>query len=172
MGQLIIGNIARFVFFTLLQVVVIQHVNFGSLINPQLYVISALLLPFETPRIIVLLICFAQGLVIDVFYDQQGLHAGAMVFMGFIRPHILNLVAPREGYDILLRPSVGYMGVAWFLTYSGLLIFAHHFFYFFLEVFRFTEFFSTLTRIFLSSVMSVVLIFLFQFLFYRKEKTQ
>jgi hypothetical protein len=136
MAQLVLGNILRFLFFTLLQVSIIQYVNFGSWCTPQLYVISALLLPFETPRIAVLLICFAQGLVIDVFYDQQGLHSGAMVFMGFLRPFVLNLIAPREGYDVLLRPSTNYMGFSWFLMYSSLLVFSHHLFYF---NFYFTE---------------------------------
>ncbi|MFN6037455.1 MAG: rod shape-determining protein MreD [Bacteroidota bacterium] len=170
MGNLVLGNILRFVFFTFLQVAVIQYVNFGNWFNPQLYIISILLLPFETPRMIVILICFIQGLTIDVFFDQQGLHSGAAVFMGFLRPYVLNFIAPREGYDVLMRPSTYYMGTAWFLTYTFLLVLSHHIFYFFIEIFRFSEFFSTLLRAFASSVMSVVLILLFQFLFYRKDK--
>ncbi|MFN5183771.1 MAG: hypothetical protein ACK5D5_12190 [Bacteroidota bacterium] len=172
MGQIVFGNIFRFILFTLVQVAVIQYANFGSWCNPQLYLISVLLLPFETPRMMVLLICFAQGLIIDIFYDQQGLHSGAMVFMGFVRPYVLSLIAPRDGYDVLLKPSSYHLGISWFLMYSGILIFAHHFFYFFIEIFRFTEFFSTLLRIVISSLGTLVLVIGFQFLFYRKEKVQ
>jgi cell shape-determining protein MreD len=172
MGQLILGNISRFIFFTLLQIAVIQYVNFGSWCNPQLYLISVLLLPFETPRMIVLLICFVQGIVIDLFYDQQGLHSGAMVLLGFLRPYVLNFIAPREGYDALMKPSSYHMGNFWFLTYASILVFAHHVFYFYIEIFRFSEFFSTLLRAFVSCLATVVLIFLFQFLFHRKDRSQ
>ena len=172
MGQIIFGNIFRFILFTLIQVAVIQHANFGSWCIPQLYLISVLLLPFETPKIMVLLICFAQGLIIDIFYDQQGLHSGAMVFLGFLRPYVLNLIAPRDGYDALLKPSSYHLGISWFLMYAGILIFSHHLFYFFIEIFRFTEFLSTILRTFLSSVGTLILVVGFQFLFHRKENVQ
>lgn len=168
--QVLINNILRFVIFTLLQVSIIQYINFGNWFIPLLYIISILMLPFETPRVVVLLICFAQGLIIDIFYNQQGLHSGATVLLGFLRPYVLKLLAPREGYDNLVKPTVHYMGSAWFFTYSGFLILCHHLFYFYLEMFRFTEFFQTLARAFMSSIATLVLVFIFQFLFYRHEK--
>jgi hypothetical protein len=168
--QVLINNILRFVIFTFLQVSIIQYINFGNYFIPLLYVISILMLPFETPRVLVLLICFAQGLVMDIFYSQPGLHSGATVMLGFLRPFVLKLLSPREGYDNLVKPTVHYMGSAWFFTYAGFLILCHHLFYFYLEMFRFSEFFSTLSRAFLSTIATIVFVFIFQFLFYRNEK--
>lgn len=170
MVQVVINNVLRFAVFTLLQVSIIQYINFGNWFIPLLYIISILMLPFETPRVAVLLICFAQGLIIDIFYNQQGLHSAATVFLGFLRPSVLKLLAPREGYDNLVKPTVHYMGAAWFFTYAGFLILCHHLVYFFLEMFRFSEFFSTLSRAMLSSAATLLLVFIFQFLFYRNEK--
>ena len=170
MIQVVINNVLRFVIFTLLQVGIIQYINFGNWFIPLLYVVSILMLPFETPRMSVMIIWFVQGLIIDSFYDQQGLHAAATVFLGFLRPVVLKLLAPREGYDNLVKPTVHYMGPAWFFTYAGFLILSHHLVYFYLEMFRFSDFFSTLGRAISSSVATLVLVLIFQFLFYRNEK--
>jgi hypothetical protein len=170
MIQVVINNVLRFLIFTFLQVGIIQYINFGTYIIPLLYVLPILMLPFETPRIAVLIICFVQGVIIDDFYNQQGLHSAATVFLGFLRPFVLKLLSPREGYDNLVKPTVHYMGPAWFFTYAGFLILCHHLVYFYLEIFRFSEFFPTLLRVILSSIGTLVFVLIFQFLFYRNEK--
>lgn len=170
MISLVLSNILRFVVFTLLQVLIIRYINFGTYFIPMLHVIIILLLPLQLSRVPVLFICFVLGLILDAFYDQQGLHSAALVFMGFLRPFILKMLAPREGYDDLMRPTVQSMGLGWFATCSGILIFAHHFFFFFAEMFRFNEFWSTMLRAFCSSIATFVLVLIFQYLFYRNEK--
>ena len=146
MFSLIVNNIFRFVFFSILQVSIVQYMDFGAFCIPLIYLISILMLPFETPAVVVILICFVQGLIIDTFYDQQGLHTASCVFLGFIRPYVLKLISPREGYDTLMKPTSSQMGIAWFITYAGSLIFFHHLLYFYLEIFRLNELFSTFLR--------------------------
>jgi rod shape-determining protein MreD len=170
MFSLILNNIFRFLFFTILQISIVQYMDFGAYCIPLLYLIAVLMLPFETPAVAVILICFAQGLVIDIFYDQQGLHAASCVLLGFLRPYVLKLISPREGYDTLMKPTASQMGTAWFITYAGSLIFFHHLVYFYLEVFRFTEFFSTLLRVVVSSMATLLAVYIIHFLFYRNEK--
>ena len=170
MPAIILNNIARFILFTLLQVGIVQYMDFGSYCIPLIYLLAVLLLPIETPKLAVILICFVQGLIIDTFYDQQGLHAASLIFLGFVRPYVLKIISPREGYDAFAKPTSQNMGTTWFLTYAGSLIFFHHLSYFYLEIFRFTEFFSTLLRVVISSTATLGIIYMLHFLFYRNEK--
>ena len=90
--------------------------------------------------------------------------------MAFASYFILKYISPREGYDAVLTPTVEDMGLQWFVTFAGSLVLIHHFFFFYLEVFRFSEFFRTLIRALLSSIGTFGLIYLIQFLFYTKRK--
>lgn len=129
-----------------------------------------LLLPFETHRLIVLGTAFLLGVCIDYFYDSSGMHAAACTVMGFSRYYVLKYIAPREGYDVGVKPTIDDMGLGWFLNYAGILILIHHFFLFYLEIFRFSEFFKTLFRIILSSIGTFGLIYLIQLLFFTKRQ--
>jgi hypothetical protein len=163
-------NILRIVILILLQVLIVQNINLGSYIILLPYVLIIIIIPFETPRLLLLFISFLTGVCIDYFYDSSGLHASACTLMGFSRYYVLKFISPREGYDAGVQPTVEDMGLAWFLSYAGTLIIIHHLCFFYLEAFRFTEFFRTLLRVILSSVGTFAFIYLLQFLFYRNKK--
>ena len=135
------------------------------------YVLAILLLPFETPKFVVLFVAFALGVCIDFFYDSSGLHASACTVMGFARHYVLRYIAPREGYEVGAKPTSEEMGNTWFLSYAATLILLHHVVFFYLEVFRFSGFFHTLWRIVISSVGTFAMVYLIQFLFNRKKRT-
>ena len=130
-----------------------------------MYVLFILMLPFPTPKWLILMLAFLLGLGVDMFSDTGGLHAAASVAMAFLRQPVLSLFAPRDGYDIGQSPTIQQFGFNWFFSYAGILIFIHHFILFFLEVFRFSDFFSTLFRVFLSSLFSLTLVCISQFFF-------
>ncbi len=162
-------NIGRFFFAILLQVLVLSNIEFTSLgLTPYAYLLFILLLPFETSGWLVLVFSLVVGLSVDAFSDTGGAHASATVFMGFVRPLVLNIVSPRDGYETGTFPRVYYMGTAWFLRYSLILIFLHHIFYFFIELFTFADFFSTMLRILFTTLFSGAVILLSQFLIFRK----
>lgn len=168
----IIKNSIRFILLVLLQVVIVQNIRLGSFIILLPYILFILLLPFETPKLVVLFASFFIGLTIDMFYDTAGIHAAACTMIGFARYFVLKLLSPREGYDPGLIPTVDSMGPVWFVTYGGLMIFIHHLFFFYLEIFRFDEFFRTLLRVILSSIGTFVFIYVVQFLFYKKTRNE
>jgi hypothetical protein len=168
----IIKNTVRFIVLILLQVLIIQNIRLGSYIILFPYLLFILLLPFETPKLAVLFIAFVTGLTIDMFYDTAGLHATTCTLIGFSRYYILKLLAPREGYDVGLSPTIESMGAVWFATYAGIIIFIHHLFFFYLEIFRFSEFFTTLLRALLSSIGTFALIYIIQFLFNSNTKNK
>jgi len=151
-------------------VLVIQNIHLGSFIILLPYVLIIIILPFETPRLLLLGVSFLVGVTIDLFYDSSGLHASACTLMGFARYYVLKFISPREGYDVGVQPTVEDMGFAWYLSYAGTLVLIHHLFFFYLEAFRFSEFFRIFLRVILSSVGTFALIYLIQFLFYTNKK--
>lgn len=161
----ILANLLRFALLMLLQVLVLDHLDVANgYMVPYLYVLFLLMLPFELPTWAQLLIGAFTGLLMDVFSSTPGMHMSACVVMMFARAHLLDLIAPREGYEYGLRPTVPRMGLAWFLTYAGLLIALHHLWLFFVEMYTFDRFFGTFFRALFSAVFTLALCMLAQFL--------
>jgi hypothetical protein len=166
----IVKNILRFLFLIVLQVVIVQNIHLSTYVILLPYVLAIILLPFETPRLLLLTSSFLLGVVIDYFFDSSGLHASACTLLGFSRYYILKFISPREGYDAGVQPNVDDMGLPWFIRYAGTLVLIHHFYFFFLEVFRFSEFFQTFLRAILSSIGTFGFIYMLQFMFYYKRR--
>lgn len=165
MIQLFAGLLVRFVILTGLQVWVLNNIRLGGYINPWLYVLFIISLPVNMPKSLVLVLAFVSGLSIDIFMNTPGMHTAATVFMAYLRPTWLKMIAPREGYEAEASPRFRKMGGRWFIAYTSFLVFAHHSALFFIEVFRFSEAGSTLLRIFLSSLLTLLLILIAEFLF-------
>lgn len=155
-----------FIFVVLIQVLILNQLQISGYLNPYFYVLFILLLPVSTPRYLVLLLAFISGFSIDFFTDTPGLHAAATTLIGYLRTPVLYLVSGR-GSDMAEYPTLKNNGLRWFLVYSVLLVLIHHFFLFYMEVFSFTGFFRTLIRVIFSTILSVFVIVLSQFLIFR-----
>ena len=160
----------HFILLILLQVLIVRNIHLGSFVVLFPYILFILLLPFETHKLLVLIISFSIGLVIDMFYDTAGMHASVCTLIGFLRPYIFKILSPREGYEPELIPNVHSMGSTWFITYSAIMIFIHHLVFFYLEIFRFNEFSTTFLRVILSSIGTFCFVYVVQFLFYKTDK--
>ena len=165
---IIARNIVRFIVVVIFQVLVMDNVMISGYMVPYIYLLFILLMPFETPRWIVLLAGFILGLGIDLFEHTLGMHTAATVLVAFVRPYFLDLLAPRDGYEPETFPRIHYYGFLWFLKYTLLIVFIHHFVLFYLEVFQLQNFLSTLLRVILSSVLSASTIVLSQYFVFRK----
>ncbi|MBK9638281.1 MAG: rod shape-determining protein MreD [Bacteroidetes bacterium] len=160
----ILRHLFRFLLLISLQILILNNIQLGTFINPFLYILFLLSLPVNMPKLLLLPIAFLTGITIDMFQNTPGMHASACLFMMYLRPYWLKIIAPRDGYDIEVEPSIKKLGFPWYITYASLLVFVHHLFLFFIEVFRFSEFFDTLTRIALSSILTLLLIIIAQYL--------
>jgi len=167
MIRTVFDNIIRFLVLTLFQVFVLNNVQLSGYINPYIYILFILLLPFETPKWLLLIFAFLQGLTIDMFVQTPGMHAAACVFMAFLRPVIIGTISSKKEYEPGIQPSIQDLGFTWFVSYAGILTLAHHFVLFFAEVFRVSEFFTTLQRIIYSTAFTLVLIIVSQYVFYK-----
>jgi len=147
-----------FILLILLQVLLFNNIEFSGYVNPYVYIMFILLLPVEISSWLLLVIAFFTGLTIDLFCGSPGMHASATVLAGFVRPYILRLLSPRDGYETGSDPSMIIYGFKWFLIYTLIIVLIHHTALFYLEVFRFTDFFRTLLRVILSSLFSITFI--------------
>ena len=165
---IIIRNIVRFLVVILFQVLVMDNVMINGYMIPYIYILFILLMPFETPRWVQLLSGFALGLSMDLFSGTLGMHAAASVLAAFARLYLLDLLAPRDGYEPETFPRIHYYGFLWFLKYTALIVVIHHLALFYLEVFQLKHFFSTLLRVILSSILTTSTIVLSQYFVFRK----
>jgi len=165
---IVIRNIARFLVVILFQVLVLDNVMINGYMIPQIYLLFILLMPFETPRWAQLVSGFLLGMGIDLFLNTPGMHTFATVVVAFVRPYLLNLLAPRDGYEPDSFPRIHYYGFLWFLKYTLIIVLLHHFVLFYLEVFQLKDFLSTLLRVILSAILSTSTIVLSQYFVFRK----
>ncbi|SFE90971.1 rod shape-determining protein MreD [Sunxiuqinia elliptica] len=156
------------VVLVLLQVLLLNNIQFSGYINPYMYVLFILLLPFETPRYLLLLLGFFLGLLVDIFSNTPGFHASATTFLAFLRPYTISLISPRDTIEVNTPPRLKFMGIGWFLRYTLILVLAHHLFLFFVEAFTFNGFIHTLIRSLLSAAFTSILIIISQFLIFKE----
>lgn len=168
MIKILSRNIVRLIVLILLQVFIFNNIQFSKFVNPYFYIIFILLLPFETPGWVMLILSFMLGFSIDLFSQTLGIHASSTVFMAFCRPYILRLIAPRDGYESGTFPRLYYYGFGWFFKYTAILTLVHHIFLFYIEVFTFSDFFLTLLRALLSTIFTITLIIISQYFIYKK----
>lgn len=157
-----------FIVLVLLQLLVFNNIEFSGYINPYVYILFILLLPFTTPKLILLFLGFMLGIVIDLFLGTPGVHSSATVFMAFSRPFVMRLYSPREGYQTGTNPRLAQFGTEWFVKYTVTLVLIHHFTLFFLEVFSFNHFFNTLFRALLSALLTSIIIIFSQYFVFRR----
>ena len=170
MSNIYIKNIIRFFVLILLQVLILDKINLSGYINPYLYIYFILLLPFEISGWLLLISSFLLGFGVDVLSGTLGMHAAASVFMAFFRPVVIKSIGSKKEFETGMQPSIGDLGFRWFFTYALILIFIHHFALFYIEVFRFSDFFSTFQRVLYSTGFTLILVIITQYLFYRPSK--
>jgi rod shape-determining protein MreD len=167
MNKGIVWHIVAFVSVVIVQALIMNELQFSGYVNPYFYVLFIIILPFNTPRFLLLLLGFLLGLTIDMFTNTPGIHASATVFISFLRPFILNSSSFDE-HEKMNTPTIGNIGLKWFMKYAALFIILHHLFLFYIEVFSFNGFLFTLLRCVLSSLFTFVIILISQYLVFRK----
>jgi len=161
---------AYFILIVLIQGLVIQNIQVNEYLNPMIYPVMILLLPFELNALLTMLVAFVLGMAVDAFGNGFGLHASATLVIAYLRPSILRIIKPRDGYDLVLLPTIHDMGKLWFLTYATVILFIHHLWFFTVEIFRFDLFFLIFAKTIASVLFSLLLIILFQYIFYKPSK--
>jgi rod shape-determining protein MreD len=170
MNSLILRNVIRFIVLVLLQVLVFNHIQLKFFYIPQVYLMFILLLPFETPKWLILSLAFLLGLCIDLFSYTVGLHTAACTLIGFMAPWVQNIVATKQEYEPGMQPGIRGLGFKWFLSYTIILVSCHHLVVYFLDAFRFSDVLVTLYRAIINILFTTFVIVVAQLLVGKSEK--
>ncbi|MEY4521732.1 MAG: hypothetical protein RIT10_917 [Bacteroidota bacterium] len=162
----------RFFVLVILQALVLNQLEIGFSIQFMVTPIFFMLLPFQTSTIVMMLLGFVMGFMIDSISNTFGLHASSLVFIAFIRPIIFKSFAPREGYDVVKMPSIYDMGTNWFVSVFGLILFLHHLWFFTFEIFKFSDTLFILRKALVSLPFSFLISLLLQALFVSTSKNK
>ena len=168
MNKLSLTHIFSALFIVIFQILLLKNIQVAVLdkyvVSAFIYPLIILILPYSTPRSVVLTIAFFTGMIIDVSYDSIGLHTSALVLTAFLRHFVLLLIEPRGGYNENIMNLVSY-GLPWFLKYSALIIAIHVFTYFSLDAFTFVFMGKVFVNTFLSFGVSFLLVNLYVMIF-------
>ncbi|WP_438963318.1 rod shape-determining protein MreD, partial [Winogradskyella sp.] len=152
----------------LVQVVVCNNINFLGYINPYIYIVFIFLFPIRDSRIVLLLISFLLGMLVDMFSDSGGVHAAAAVTLAYARPLLLKM-----SFGMLYEhQSVKFSNtdIGSLITYVGLGTLLHHFILFSLEVFNISNILLILKKTLFSGIFTIILSILIIVLFSRNKK--
>lgn len=168
----LVKNIVRFCLFILVQVYVLNNVPpLHHLVTPYLYFLFILWLPFKMGRKNAMILAFLLGFVLDCFTKTYGLHAAPCVFIAYFRPFLINVLISQEGAESNYNePSIKSMGFTPYFTYISILTLAHNSLLFFLQTLQTGGYFYFIIKTLLSTALSLLLMFLTELLFVRKQR--
>jgi hypothetical protein len=176
-----IKNILRFCIIVLLQVLILNKITLRwwnepsgfPIFIPYVYPLFILLLPFETPVWALLIIGFVLGTTVDTFMNTAGMHACATILIAYLRTNVLSALLPRNLSEYSNQhPSIKTMGWMPFLVYSLFLILLHHFVFFTIELWNFSNFGFLLLKVLVASVTSMLFVIVYLLLFTRQNTSR
>lgn len=152
-----INTALLFVGLVLLQIVVLNNINFLGYINPFLYILFIFLYPIKKLDSTILFLAFLLGLSVDFFSNTGGVNAAATLFIAYARIPILKSVIGKRDIDynaITIRKLPFFK----YLSFIATLTFLHHFIVFGLEYFKWDNIGIILLKTFLTSIFTIILV--------------
>ncbi len=160
-------QIGRFMILVLVQVMVLNHINFLGYLNPYIYIIFILLAPININKSLFLVSSFILGLIMDFFGDSGGVHAAACTIIAFFRPVALRSVFGLSYEFQTLKLSNLRFGEKF--IYVILMVLTHHIVLFSLEIFNFSHILLIAKKTLFSSLLTIIVTMLVLVLFRRND---
>jgi rod shape-determining protein MreD len=154
-----------------IQILIINQIDHFHHLYPFIYIYFIISLPFKTPVWALLLIAFGCGIIIDIFEYTPGMHASATLTAAFFRYIVSGFFRKKVEITNVTEPHFSSLGKRGFSLFVLLISFVHHAKLYFLEVYTFTNFWSTMGKISLNTIASVIIIIIIDLLFF-KNKTK
>lgn len=166
-----LGIVLTSIVILLIQALVFKDLVLYGSIFCFFYILLFLILPIDTNPLLQMAIGFVAGLFLDSFYNTQGVHASASTFIMFLRPYWISILSPGSGYGATIKINIRTQGLKWFLTYTYPLILIHCLVLFSIEVFDFVNYNLTLKKAFYSSLFTLSVVVIVQYLFFNTSKS-
>lgn len=149
-------NSIRFVLLILIQVLILNHFEIFGYVNPYIYPLLIILLPFNINSIQKLFLAFALGICLDFFEDSGGIHTAATLVIAYLRPLFLrNAFGLSYDYQTLKFYDASFRSR---FVYVSLVVLLHHTILFSLEIFSVNHLLYLFEKIVYSSIFSIILI--------------
>lgn len=171
MNRGVVSYIFFFIIYLAAQILFVRNLVLMNFAFCYIYVAFLLLMPLEINPIFYMLIGFATGIITDYFYNTMGIHTAACILITYLRPFILRFLTPRGGYEQGVEPTLKSMGFEWFIVYSAIFILIHHLALFYIEASEFSLFFFTFGKVIMSTIFTLVILVVTQYLFYYPRKS-
>ena len=166
-----INDSVRYVFsfvgLVLLQVLLLNNIQFLGFINPFFYLYFILCLPSSVSKDMLLFLGFILGFTVDIFSGTLGCHTFATVLLAYLKPYCQRIFGPRE-YNEIVVPSWRSFGTLMYFQYVFYLVFIHQIVFFFVEAFTFAHFWSTLLKAVCCCLFTVFFILCIEYIKQRK----
>jgi rod shape-determining protein MreD len=157
-----------FVMLLFMQVFVLDNIPpVVPFARPVLFFFFVLVLP-QMPSWSFMLLGFLIGFIFDIFYQTPGINSAACVLLAFIRNPLLKIFKDDEE-DVEYGIHVSYLGFSRFFFYILFTSFIFHLVIILLSVFSFAELGQTLLRIGINTAFSVILIYIFEIIFFYRK---
>jgi hypothetical protein len=146
-----------------------QAVN-STYFNVLLYPLFILFLPLQMAAPFVVLLGFAIGMAVDIFYASPGVHASAGAFSGFARSLVVGAFAPKGGFTPK-EPIFAPVHVSWqtFVQGAAAFFFLHLFWYFSVDAFTFIFLGSIVVKTFAALGLTMIFVVLYAAMFNPKQ---
>lgn len=159
----------RFVFFILLQGLVMHHLS-NSLtefryVQLIFYPLFVFLLPLKMNTVQSMLLAFCVGIAVDFFYSSIGIHAAALVLTAYLKPFVVHQLQIQP--TPLGRRGIRIIGIDLpeFIKLMVVLSLLHNLVYFILLAFSLSNFFHTLLITFFSTIASLLVMLMYLLIF-------
>lgn len=152
-----INTIILFIGLILLQIIILNNINFLGYINPFLYILFLFFYPIRKIDSTLIFLSFLLGLSIDFFSDSGGINAAATLLIAFIRIPVLKIVLGKSEIDY---NSIKLAKLPFNKTYGyiAILTFIHHLIIFGLEYFKWSNLGLILNKTILTSIFTIILV--------------
>ena len=163
-------TIGRFALLMSIQLLVLNYVYLGGYTMPMLYVLFILMLPTGMQRIPLLLIAFGTGLVVDLSNGVLGFHALACTAVAMARIWFADRILTRGEPVSIDRPGIRSVTPQYYIVYTLLLYAVFYVVLFAAELFGSRGLGDMLLATLCSTLVSTLLVVLYQLIFTKKEE--
>lgn len=163
-------QVFNFIALCLIQLPLLYRITILDRAFGFFYIGFLILLPFRVSRSYLLIAGFLVGLVVDIFSNTPGIHAGACVFIMYIRDLWLKIVID----DTEELTNINYISIkkTGFTLYAFPLVLIHHLIIFLVENGGLHLFGTLITKTILSALFSFTIIFVLNYLIVPKPRRQ
>ncbi len=135
-------------------------------VAPLVYIFFIVVLPVETPQIVMLALGVALGAVMDITMGTQGLNSIATIAIAVWRTPLLRLLVGKERLAEQGTPSVVMLGGGGYFQYIALIVAIHHLIFFLFESLSIAHPLFLLVRFVISTSISILLVWLISRILY------